>query len=335
MTKIVVTGGAGFIGSHLSRRLSELGHSVVVYDDFSNPTGVSNLTKNIKIVKGDILDYDKLRRAIKGAEVVFHLAVKALPMSFTKPREVVRVNDEGSYLACKACHSNNVQKMIYVSSSEVYGTAKYFPMNEEHPLLPTTIYAASKAAGEMYAQSFYRQNNLPVVIVRPFNSYGPYMRQDGYAAVIPRFVSRSLTGLPPIIFGDGKQTRDFTYVDDTVDGMVLALEKDVPFGLPINLARGIEVSVNDMAWRIIKTCNEILDRKNELYPIHEEPRQADVRRHLADVSLAQKHLGFRPKVNVEEGIIKYIKWHISRYSSKALRHIAKPLLDKAPAKVRR
>ncbi len=311
MSKVVVTGGAGFIGSHLARRLADIDYSVIVYDDLSNASGLKNLPKTVKIVKGDVLDYDKLKSVIKGADVVFHLACKALPMSFTKPKEVFKVNDEGTYVVCRACYSSGVNKLIYASSSEVYGTAKYVPMDEEHPLVPTTVYGASKASGEMYVQAFYHQYQLPSVIIRPFNSYGPYMRQDGYAAVIPRFVSRVVKGLSPIIFGDGNQTRDFTYVDDIVDGIALAASEKTLSGTAINLAISEEVSVNKIARLVIKTCNDILGRKLDLEPRHQKPREGDVRRHHADISKAREILNFKPRIHIDEGIVKFVTWYIN------------------------
>jgi len=310
MSKVIVTGGAGFIGSHLARRLADADYSVIVYDDLSNASGLRNLPNTVKIVKGDILDYDKLKSVIKDADVVFHLACKALPMSFTKPKEVFKVNDEGTYVVCRACYSSDINKLVYVSSSEVYGTAKYVPMNEGHPLVPTTVYGASKASGEMYVQAFYHQYQLPSVIIRPFNSYGPYMRQDGYAAVIPRFVSRIVKGLPPIIFGDGNQTRDFTYVEDIVNGIVLAASEKTFSGTAINLAVGEEVSVNKIARLVIKTCNDILGRKLDLDPRHQKPREGDVRRHLADIYKARKILNFKPRIRIDEGIFRFVTWYI-------------------------
>ncbi len=312
MSRVVVTGGAGFIGSHLSRRLSELGHNVVVYDDLSNASGLKNLPTNVKLVKGDLLNFTKLKSVTRNAELVFHLAVKALPMSFTRPDSVFVTNDEGTYMICRACNSNKVKKLVYISSSEVYGTAKYVPMDENHPLIPMTIYAASKVAGEMYVRAFQNQYNLSTVIVRPFNTYGPYMRKDWYAAVIPKFVAKVIKNSPPIIFGDGKQTRDFTYVDDIVEGIVLAADNDNIVGETINIARGEEVSINAIANIVIKICAEILGRKFDLHPIHKPPRIGDVRRHHADISKSKKVLGFIPKTNITHGIAKFVEWYIGK-----------------------
>lgn len=311
MPKIVVTGGAGFIGSHLSRRLAELGHNVIVYDDLSNASGLKNLPPKVKLVKGDVLNFSRLKSVTKKAEIVFHLAVKALPMSFTRPDSVFVTNDEGTYMVCRACNTNKVKKLVYVSSSEVYGTAKYVPMDENHPLIPTTIYAASKAAGEMYVRAFHNQHGLPTIILRPFNTYGPFMRKDWYASVIPKFVSRALKGLPPIIYGDGEQTRDFTYVGDIVEGMVQALDNDKAVDETINIARSKEASVNQIARLATEACGELLGRKLELEPVHEAPRTGDVRRHHADITKARNLLGFEPRVDLHLGLKQYVRWFVS------------------------
>jgi UDP-glucose 4-epimerase len=318
MHRVVVTGGAGFIGSHLARKLSELGYNVVVYDDLSNASGLKNLPPNVKLVKGDVLDFNKLKSVIKGSDIVFHLAVKALPMSFTRPNVVFATNDEGTYNVCRVCNSNKVKKLVYVSSSEVYGTAKYVPMDEDHSLIPTTVYAASKASGEMYVRAFNNQYGLPAIILRPFNTYGPFMRNDWYASVIPKFISRVLKGLAPVIYGDGDQTRDFTYVEDIVDGMIRAADIDDIIGETLNLARSEEVSVNKIAQLVVETCGKLLGRKFDLEPIHERPRIGDVRRHHADITKARKLLEFNPKVDLTAGLKRYTTWYVTSKQHKTL-----------------
>ncbi len=313
MSKVVVTGGAGFIGSHLARKLSELGHNVVVYDNLSNASGLRNLPSTVKLVKGDVLDFSKLKSLTKGADIVFHLAVKALPMSFTRPNSVFVTNDVGTYTVCRACNSNKINKLVYISSSEVYGTAKYVPMNEKHPLTPRTIYAASKASGEMYVKAYQNQCNLSVVIVRPFNTYGSYMRNDWYASVIPKFVSRVMKGLPPIIYGDGNQTRDFTHVDDIVDGITLSAIKDEALGETINIARSEEISIKRIAELVIQICSKFLERKLNLDPKYSASRIGDVRRHHADISKAKKLLGFEPKVDIVQGLTSFIEWYLQTH----------------------
>jgi UDP-glucose 4-epimerase len=307
--KAVVTGGAGFIGSHLCKILTENNYDVTVYDDLSNGSGRINLPKNIKFIKGSILNPANFKSACKNCEVVFHMAVKPLIMSFDKPEEVVKVNDYGTYLVAKACTELEC-KMIHVSSSEAYGTALYLPMKEDHPLLPHTIYAGSKAASELYVRGFQKTEGLEMVIVRPFNSYGEYMRDDTYAAALPNFFNRISRGLPPIIHGTGKQTRDFTYVGDTCKGIMLADKKKDAISKTFNVGQGKEVSIKKIAEIMIKKYQDITGKKikNELK--FQDPRKGDVMRHLADISHAKRVLGYKPTITLEEGIERYLRWKL-------------------------
>ena len=307
--KALVTGGAGFIGSKLSNKLLEKKYDVIVYDDFSNGSGKSNLSKGIKQIRGDILNVKKFRLVCDKVDVVFHLAVKPLTMSFDKPEEVIKVNDYGSYLIAKVCTELN-KKLIYVSSSEVYGDALTVKMKENHLLLPTTIYAGSKAAGELYVRGFEKTEGLKAVIVRPFNSYGEYMREDTYAAAIPNFFNRISKKMAPEIFGDGKQTRDFTYVDDTAKGILLADQTKNALGETINIGQGKEVTIEKMAKLTIKKYMELTDKKIPLKLLHKKPRKGDVRRHCADISKARKILDYQPKTSLEEGIKRFLEWKL-------------------------
>jgi len=309
--RVVVTGGAGFIGSHLTKRLIEKGYDVVVFDDFSNASGKLNLPKNIKILRRTILNSSALREAFRHAETVFHLAVKPLPMSFKKPEEVVRVNDYGTYLVSKICTDLKI-KLIHISSSEAYGTAKYIPMKEDHPFFPSTIYASSKAAAEHYVRGFEKTEGLKAVIIRPFNSYGPFMRDDLYAAALPKFYKRISANLPPIIHGTGNQTRDFTYVEDTVNGIILSSEEPKAIGDTFNIGSGAEISIKKMARIMIKKYSEITGKKINFDLTYQRSRKGDVKRHLSDISHARKVLGYKPKISFEEGMYKYLSWKIGR-----------------------
>jgi UDP-glucose 4-epimerase len=308
MDKILVTGGAGFIGSHLAERLAKMGKEVTVLDDFSvgnneNLRALSNFSK-IHVIHGDIRNAKLVKALVKKMDYVFHLAAQCLGLSLRRPKFVHEVNDTGTVNLCMACLKNNPQRLVYVSSSEVYGTAQYVPMDEKHPLLPTTPYGASKAAGELYVRAFACTWNIPVVIVRPFNTYGPRARTDVYSAVIPNFVDKALRGEPPVIFGDGNQTRDFTYIDDTVDGIIKSAFCDHLLGDVINIARGEEASVK----RIAEIVLDLTEMSGKIEPLFAKPRPGDIRRHLADISKARKLLNFEPKVSIEEGIKKYIEW---------------------------
>lgn len=305
----VVTGGAGFIGSHLSQLLLKNGYNVVVYDDFSNGSGRNNLSDHIKIVKGSIMNMEKLKTVCKKADVIFHLAVKPLEMSFDNPEEVVKINDYGTYLVAKVCTEMR-RKMIHVSSSEVYGTALHLPMNEQHPLYPSTIYASSKAASELYVRGFQKTHGLEMVIIRPFNSYGKYMRDDTYAAAIPKFFNRLFQNQSPIIHGTGKQTRDFTYVEDTANGIMLADQTKTAIGDTFNIAQGKEIDIKRIVKIMVEKYQDISGKELKLETKYVKPRKGDVMRHLADISHAKKVLGYKPTIGLEEGIEKYIRWKL-------------------------
>jgi len=307
--KVIVTGGAGFIGSHLVKILMSKGYDVTVYDDFSNGSGKINLPKKTKIVKGSILNYKKMKSIFKKSALVFNLAVLPLPMSFVEPEKIVKVNDYGAYLVSKLCSELKI-KLIHVSSSEAYGTAKYSTMKEDHPLLPTTVYAASKAASEAYVRAFEQSNNLKFVIIRPFNAYGEFMREDTYAAAIPKFFARISKNKNPIIFGSGNQTRDLTHVEDTANGIFLAGIKEEAIGGTFNIAQGKETSVKTMAKIMIKKYNELTRKKIKLELDFKKERTGDVKRHLGDISLAKKILGYYPKINLGEGVTRYINWKL-------------------------
>ncbi|MDO8658533.1 MAG: GDP-mannose 4,6-dehydratase [Candidatus Levybacteria bacterium] len=302
--KIIVTGGAGFIGSNLVSYLLKKEYDVLVVDNFS--TGkIKNLpkdNKNLKIIKADIREKEKMTKIIKDSDSVIHMAVQCVRKSINNPLFVHEVNATGTLNVLEACRINKIKKFIYISSSEVYGTAKTAPMKETHPLYPTTIYGASKLAGEYYSLAYLRTYDLPIVIVRPFNTYGYNEHFEGpYGEVIPRFVLRAINNLPIQIFGDGKQTRDFTFVTDTTRGIYKVLEKG-KIGEIYNLARGEEISILEIATLIKK----ILRVKVKIEFLPERP--GDVKRHYADISKAKKELRFKASVRIEEGISRYIEW---------------------------
>ena len=283
------------------------GNDVFVVDDFSTGSeqNICHHEGNprVRVIRADIRNINAMFQAMQGADVVFHLAVACLRVSLYDPQSVHEVNATGTLNVCRAAFENNIQRFIYVSSSEAYGSASRVPMTEDHPLDPTTVYGASKLAGEAYVRAFWHTYRFPVIVVRPFNTYGPREHYEGASAeVIPRFVLRVMAGLPPVIFGDGEQKRDFTWVLDTAQGIVMAGECDALVGDYVNIARGEEVAIREV-------CDIVRDAlgRRDLEPIHmPEGRPGDVYRHFADISKARQLLGFEPTIGMREGITRYI-----------------------------
>ena len=302
--RVVITGGAGFIGSHLAEELVGRGYYVIILDDLS--TGmVENiadlLTKeNVKFVQGSITDIPLLQELLQGVHYVFHLAaIPSVPRSIENPRACHEVGATGTLNVLLAARDNGVGKVIYASSSSVYGDTPTLPKNEDMLPNPQSPYAVTKLAGEYYCQVFYQVYGLSTICLRYFNVYGP--RQDPnsqYAAVIPRFITRVSQSNPPVIFGDGEQTRDFTFVEDAVEASILAAESNA--GGVFNIGKDESVSINRLAGLIIRLM------KNSIEPTHGEPRPGDIRHSLADISKA-KTLGYNPKYSLEEGLRETIK----------------------------
>ncbi len=312
--RVLVTGGAGFIGSHLVDALVAGGARVRVLDDFSSGRreNLAGAAGRVEIVEGDVADDRALDRVLAGVETVMHLATRCVRLSLSDPENVHRVNSHGTLRVLLAARRHRVGRVVYVSSSEVYGSGVRVPMAEDHPLEPTTIYGATKLAGELYTQALTRAFDLPTVVVRPFNTYGPRAHFEGvYGEVIPRFTVRLLNGRRPVVFGDGRQTRDFTYVSDTVRGILAAAATDRAQGQVINVARGEEVTVRRLAELLAKAIDPTLA------PEFTEPRPGDVRRHWADVSRARADLGFVAEIGIEEGLARYLAWFREAYPDPA------------------
>jgi len=302
--KVIITGGAGFIGSHLAEELAE-NNEVVVIDNLS--TGKLENIKHLidkKIVfkKGDIRDIDSLENLFEGADYVFHqAAVPSVPRSIKDPVSANEVNVNGTLNVLIAAKNCDVKKVIYASSSSVYGDTPTLPKKEDMLPNPLSPYAVSKLTGEYYCKAFSVVYGLKTVCLRYFNVYGP--KQDPtsqYAAVIPRFITRILDNKPPIIYGDGKQTRDFTYVKDVVIANILAAETDAE-GV-FNIANGKRISINELANEIMDIIGKRLD------PIYDKPRPGDIKDSLADISKARMKINYKPKYNLEKGLEVAIKW---------------------------
>ena len=305
--RFVVTGGAGFIGSHVVDRLVEAGAEVVAIDDLSvgRPENLSAaLAAGAELEVGDILDKSFMQRGLSGADIVIHMACDNLRASLADPERTHQINATGTLIAALAAVRAGVKRFAYVSSSEAYGSAVDGLMSESHPLQPTTVYGASKAAGELNAQACMRTYGLPVIVIRPFNAYGPREHAEGTSAeVIPKFVSRITAGERPVIFGDGTQTRDFTWVEDTAAGIVAAAARDELVGEAVNIAYGTGVSIGHVCEMLL----EILAAEH-LEPEYVDGRPGDVMHHRADTTKAYEETGFCAGVPLREGLERYVAW---------------------------
>jgi UDP-glucose 4-epimerase len=304
--RVLVTGGAGFIGSHLVDALvREDAHEVVVLDDLS--TGYAdNVNAEARLITGGVADQDAVAAAVEGAETVFHLAAaRAVLRSVQEPLESDRANTHGTLTVLEASRRAGVRRVVSTSSSSVYGGAAVTPTPESAPLLPRSPYAVSKMAAENYARIYWELHGLETVSLRPFNVFGPRQRPDSqYAAVIPLFIESLRAGRAPEVHGDGLQTRDFTYVDDTVSGFLAAARAPVEVcaGRVYNVAAEGEHSLLellDVLQRVLATTVE---------PRHVAPRAGDVRNSRADCASARSQLGWDAKVSFEEGLARTVDW---------------------------
>jgi UDP-glucose 4-epimerase len=313
MTKkrMLVTGGAGFIGSHLAEHYLEQGHHVKVLDDFSTGSANNIRTlfnyKSFKLIKGDVRNKELVRRATMDTDVIFHLAAQInVDKSIVDSETTCEVNVNGTLNILEAGLENDVELVVYASSSEVYGSALYVPMDEKHELNPASPYAASKVAADRLCFAYSNTYKLPVVIVRCFNTYGPRQADLGYSAAIPKFITRALENTPPIIYGDGAQTRDYMYVKDAIrayDSVVDSHEKLI--GRAVNFGTGKEISIVELANLIIRLAG----REGKLKPIHAPARPGEVKRLCAGIDFATKELDFHPQYDPERGLREVIRWY--------------------------
>jgi dTDP-glucose 4,6-dehydratase len=307
--KILITGAGGFIGSHLTEKLYSLGYMVkaLVHYNSRNSWGWLESLKcknHIEIISGDIRDADIVRYAMRDVETVFHLAALiGIPYSYYSPEAYVETNIKGSLNIFQAAKDLGVKKVVTTSTSEIYGTAQSVPITESHPINPQSPYAATKAAADLLALSFYRSFNLPVAIVRPFNTYGP--RQSA-RAVIPTIISQILNGKKKIKLGALTPTRDLTYVEDTVSGFVRAGECSGAIGEIINLGSNLEISIGDLARLISKYLNQNIKIESE--KDRQRPVKSEVERLVADNVKAKRILNWAPEYTLEKGLKKTIGW---------------------------
>jgi UDP-N-acetylglucosamine/UDP-N-acetyl-alpha-D-glucosaminouronate 4-epimerase len=307
MQRVLVTGGAGFIGSHLAERLLANGASVRVLDNFS--TGHQRNLEfaapgRIEVVTGDLRDPEAVRRAVAGVEVVFHeAALASVERSIADPALVNDVNVGGTLNLLTAAREAKVRRVVFAGSSSVYGNAADLPKHEEQRPVPISPYGVSKLAAEEYLRVFHHVYGLETVTLRYFNVFGPRQTADSeYAAVIPIFLARIFRGEQPFIYGDGEQSRDFTYIDDVVDANLRAAEAPLAPGQTINIACGRRHSVADLCQQLIAFAGA------DLEPIHKAPRAGDVRHSQADIARARTLLGYAPRVEFETGLRRTFDW---------------------------
>ena len=310
MSKIVITGGAGFIGSHIAENLAKSGHEIVIVDNLDTYYPKNIKQNNMKIalesgdvsfIEADITDLNRLKEIIDtGIDYVYHEAAQAgVRISVQDPFKPNNINVIGTLNVLKASLDANVKKVINASSSSVYGKVKYLPFDEEHPTIPVSPYGVSKLAAEHYSRVFYEVYGLPTISLRYFTVYGPRMRPD---LAIWKFTQKILNDESIIIFGDGTQTRDFTYIDDIVKANVKLLKTKRADGKTMNLGSGNRISVNDL----VKLLEEISGQKAK--KIYDKIQKGDAEHTLSNIRLAEKLVGYKPDVDISKGLRKFVEW---------------------------
>jgi nucleoside-diphosphate-sugar epimerase len=304
--RFLVTGGAGFIGSNLVKRLVEKGYSVRVLDNFATGlrANLADFINNIELIEGDIRDFWTVVKATQGIDHIIHqAALPSIPRSIDNPLTTTEVNINGTLNILEAARLSDVQRIIYASSSSVYGDSPQMPKNEDMKPMPKSPYAITKLAGEEYCMNFYNLYGLETVALRYFNVFGPRQNPTSqYSSVIPKFINMLKNKQNPTIFGNGKSSRDFTYIDNVVDATILAIEKKTAVGNIINIAcnKGY-------------TLNELVEKLNKIMGInmpasYSPEKLGDIKHSLADISKATNILGYKPRIDFEEGLKKTVDW---------------------------
>lgn len=309
--KIFVTGADGFIGSHLVEKLTKAGYSVKalsLYNSFNTIGWLDDLEKNvldsIEIVSGDIRDLNFIRNEVKGADIVFHLAsLIAIPYSYHAPESYIDTNIKGTFNVLQSALDHSVGQVIHTSTSEVYGSAQFVPITEDHPLMGQSPYSASKIGADQMAHAFYCSYGLPVSTVRPFNTYGP---RQSMRAVIPTIINQVLAGRSELLLGNVDATRDFNFVYDTVQGMSAFIGNSQTFGQVINIGSGTEVTIKNIVEIVSKISNIELKIIKDDKRIR--PEKSEVERLCADNKKAQALLNWKPSVALEEGLERTYNW---------------------------
>ena len=308
--KIFISGATGFIGSHLSELCIEKGFNVVAFDRY-NPNNhwgwleKSKYKKDMNIILGDIRDYDSVSKSMQGCNIVFHLAALiGIPYSYVSPLAYIRTNIEGTYNVVQSAKSLNVEQILITSTSETYGSAKYVPIDENHPLIGQSPYAASKIAADQLALSYYLSFGLPIKIVRPFNTYGP---RQSLRAIIPTIITQGLNGKGKIKLGNLSPTRDFLYVKDVCEGFLEICESQSLFGNVINIGNNTEISIKDLAKKIMKIMN--LDIPITEEPERIRPSQSEVDRLCCDNKKILNETKWKASYDLDKGLEETIKWY--------------------------
>ena len=308
MALSLVTGGGGFIGSNMIRFLLAKGQKVRVLDNFETGKreNLAEVSRDIELIEGDIRDMSVVKRAVEGAEVVYHLAaLGSVPRSMKDPAMAHDVNVNGTFNVLMAARDAKVRRVVFASSSSVYGQSPVLPQHENLPLAPISPYGATKAIAEIYFRAFYETYGFQSVCLRYYNVFGP--RQDPtsqYAAAIPLFVSALMRNQSPKIFDDGEQSRGFTYIENVMQANWLAANAKETHGEAMNISTSSAVTVNT----VVKTISKLLG-KEHIKPVYVPPRPGDIKYSLADVKKAKKIIGYEPLVTFEEGIAKAIDWY--------------------------
>jgi len=312
--RYLVTGGAGFIGSNTVDELVRRGHSVVVLDDMSagKEENLAEVRSKITFIKGSISDLEIVQKAMLQADYVIHLAARtSVPRSVKDPIETNRINVDGTLNVLVAARDNKVKRVVFAASSSAYGDTPTLPKSENMQPVPISPYGVTKYVGELYAQTFGRCYGLESVCLRYFNIFGPRQDPDSpYSGVLSRFATAFLEGASPVVFGDGEQTRDFTYVDNAVAANILACEAPSAAGKVINVGTGYSISLNRVLRLLQKIAGKTVDVK------YEPAREGDIRDSLADIQIAREHLGYEPAVLFEDGLQRTYAWYQEQQSKK-------------------
>jgi NAD dependent epimerase/dehydratase len=307
---VLVTGGGGFIGGHLCARLVELGANVRAFARYNSRNDRGTLdwldpavAREIEVVLGDIRDVESVGRAIAGTDVVFHLAAQiAIPYSYVNPRDFSETNVLGSLNVAEGARAAGVGRVIHTSTSEVYGTARVIPIDEDHPLEPQSPYAASKVGADKLMDAYHRSFDLPVTILRPFNTFGPF---QSARAIIPTILSQVLAG-DRVRLGSLDPRRDLTYVSDTVEGFVAAAVSDAAIGRTLQLGTGSDVSIGELVELVAAVVGRELQVEHD--PARVRPPNSEVMRLISDPALALELTGWRPQVSLQEGLARTLEW---------------------------